>query len=239
MKTIEDIRHENLLAVVADLGSNKALADLIQKDPAQVSQWINKSPNSKTGKPRNVSSETARLIELATGKPTGWMDAPHQSIAPKKDANPAKFGIQEAREGYGAQAIEFVDAIASCGGGAVNHDADLRPPLLKEPSWFRRYQISPQDALAVWADGDSMADFIVDGDIVIFNRRKTTPRSGQIFLIEHPDGLRIKRLRRAIDGTWVLESNNPNKQRHPDEPITPDQADLLRIVGEFVYRQGG
>lgn len=162
MKTIEDIRHENLLAIVSELGANKALADLIQKDPAQVSQWVNRSPNSKTGRPRNISSDTARLTETATGKPSGWMDAPHKHATPKKDANPAKFGIQEVRDGYAAQPIEFVDAIASRGGGAVNPDAELSPPLLKQASWFRRYQIAPQDALAVWADGDSMADFIVD-----------------------------------------------------------------------------
>lgn len=50
MKTIEDIRHENLLAVVADLGSNKALADLIQKDPA-LSTWIEPSPPRSRSRP--------------------------------------------------------------------------------------------------------------------------------------------------------------------------------------------
>ena len=55
----------------------------------------------------------------------------------------------------------------------------------------------------------------------------------------HPDGLRIKRLRRLIDGGWALESSNPDKHRYPNETIAPDHADLLKILGEFVYRQGG
>jgi len=46
-------------------------------------------------------------------------------------------------------------------------------------------------------------------------------------------------MRRDIDGAWVLESMNPDKRRYPDEKVSPDQADLLRIRGQFVYRQGG
>lgn len=155
-----------------------------------------------------------------------------------KSANPSRYRIAEAGEDE-ALPIELSDARGSCGGGAIHWDDEKRQPLLKEPSWFRRYKIKPKDALAVWADGDSMADFIVDGDIVIFDTSKTTPKSGRIFLIEHPDGLRIKRLRRDIDGAWILESGNADKRRFPDERIAPDQASLLSIRGEFVYRQGG
>lgn len=156
-----------------------------------------------------------------------------------KSANPSRYRIADASEEGGALSIELSQARGSCGGGAIEWHYDSREPLLKEPSWFRRYKLKPSDALAVWADGDSMSDFIVDGDIVIFDKSKTTPRTGRIFLIAHPDGLRIKRLRREIDGTWVLESNNPDKRRFPDERIAADHAELLEILGEFVYRQGG
>lgn len=135
--------------------------------------------------------------------------------------------------------ITMIDAYGSCGGGAVAWELEPRAPLIKEPSWFKRYQVRADEVFGVFADGDSMADFIVDGDIVLFNKRKTTPKSGQIFLIDHPDGLKIKRLRRDIDGSWILESNNSDKRRFPDERIAPEQADLLKILGEFVYRQGG
>lgn len=153
-------------------------------------------------------------------------------------ARPAAFAITEAGPDD-ALPITMMDARGSCGGGGIHWDAEHRQPLMKEPSWFARYRIRPKDAIAVWADGESMADFIVDGDIVIFDKSRTEPRTGQIFLIDHPDGLRIKRLRRDIDGSWVLESSNPDKRRFPDERIAQDQAALLRIVGEFVYRQGG
>jgi phage repressor protein C with HTH and peptisase S24 domain len=110
---------------------------------------------------------------------------------------------------------------------------------VKEATFFKRYDVRPENAIAVYADGDSMSNFIVDGDIVIFDTSKTEPRTGKIFLIEHPDGLRIKQLRRDIDGSWVLASLNPDKQRFPDERIAPDHGARLKIHGQFVYRQGG
>lgn len=156
-----------------------------------------------------------------------------------KPVNLSRYDLTPATEDDGAIPIEMLNVRGSCGGGSINWDAENRLPLMKEPSWFRRYNLRPSDGLAVWADGDSMADFIVDGDIVIFDTSKTTPKSGRIFLIEHPDGLRIKRLRRGIDGAWILESGNPDKRHYPDDRIDPADADMLKIRGEFIYRQGG
>ena len=155
------------------------------------------------------------------------------------NATPSRYAVQEATPDAYVGQIRFIDARGSCGGGAINWEAEQRVPLIKEASWFTRYKVKPENALAVWADGDSMAEFIVDGDIVIFDKSKTRPRSGLIYLIDHPDGLKIKRLRRSINGGWILESANPDKHRYPDEVIAPDQESLLHIHGEFIYRQGG
>jgi len=135
--------------------------------------------------------------------------------------------------------IEYWNVKGSCGGGFLNYEQMPKGHLIKESTFFSKYGLRPENAFAIYADGDSMAEFIVDGDIVIFDKSKTTPRSGEIFAIEHPDGLRIKVLRRSIDGTWTLESKNPDKRRYPDEIIPASQSDLLKIHGQFVYRQGG
>lgn len=242
VQTIEDIRRANLVTLVARSGSQRNLAERLDIAASQISNWINQAPDSKTGKPRTMNSASARRIEEALGLDEGWMDKPHRAEEGPylgKDANLSRYIIRENCDGDEAGEIPFLDARGSCGGGLLNVDAEHRLPLIKEASWFKRYRVRPADALAVWADGDSMAEFIVDGDIVIFNRRKTEPRSGAIFLLEHPDGLRIKRLRREIDGTWVLESTNPDKRTYPDERVSPEHAGLLKILGEFVYRQGG
>lgn len=131
------------------------------------------------------------------------------------------------------------DVRGSCGGGIMNYEPASKGYLIKEASFFKKYGIKPDDAFAIHADGNSMANFIVDGDIVIFDTSKTRPVNDKIFAIEHPDGLKIKRLRRKAGGTWILESDNPDKRRYPDEEINAEQATLMKIYGQFVYRQGG
>lgn len=169
-----------------------------------------------------------------------WLNTGRGPMRPAGNATHPRYRVTEAPHDYDAASeIRMLDARGSCGGGSVVWELEDREPLIKEPSWFRRYRVKPDDLFAVFADGDSMADFIVDGDIVIFDKSKTEPKTGAIFLIDHPDGLRIKRLRRDIDGSWVLESLNPNKAMYPDERLTSDRGDLLKVMGQFVYRQGG
>lgn len=135
--------------------------------------------------------------------------------------------------------ISYVNARGSCGGGSLELGDEVKGTLVKEATFFAKYKVKPKDLVVVYADGDSMSNFIVDGDMVIFDTSKKNPISGKIFLINHPDGLKIKQLRREIDGSWLLESLHPDKRTYPDEKIAPGMTDLLSIVGQFVYRQGG
>ena len=212
--------------------SQAAIARACNIKAPSVTDWLN-------GRTKRIEGSnllaTAKLLNVSPD----WLASGRGPMRAEPEAKLARYRIAEGHEENGAVAVKFSSARGSCGGGVIAWEDDQRAPLYKEQSWFRRYQIKPENALAVWADGDSMADFIVDGDIVIFDVSKTTPRSGSIFLIDHPDGLRIKRLRREIDGAWVLESDNRDKRRFPDERIGPDQVDLLKICGQFVYRQGG
>ncbi|MNV54741.1 HTH-type transcriptional regulator PrtR [compost metagenome] len=132
-------------------------------------------------------------------------------------------------------------AKGSCGGGAfaTDHSDEVRERLVKEAGWFRRYGVKPGETLAIYADGDSMAEFIVDGDIVIFKRGVQDLVGGKIYAINTPDGLRIKRVHKRSDGTVVLASDNPNKARYPDEEYSAERAASLQFKGSFLYRQGG
>jgi hypothetical protein len=52
--------------------------------------------------------------------------------------------------------------------------------LIKEPGFFVKYKLKPEDAYAIYADDDAMAEFIIHGDIVIFDTAKISPRSCQM-----------------------------------------------------------
>lgn len=257
MKTISDIRHSNLLNLLTVYSTAKIAEALGHSSQSTLSQIINRHKDSRTGKPKNMGDVLARRIEAALSLPEGYMDTPlaqqHDQmltdtsnayileLSSPSNAIRTDFTISQgdSENLEGAFEIVYLDAKGSCGGGSIEQSDAPAGKLIKEASWFRKYQLKPKDAVVVYADGDSMADYISDGDMVIFNRSKKEPKSGKIFLINHPDGLRIKQLRREIDGTWVLESRNQDKRKYPDERIHPSMSELLIIEGEFVYRQGG
>jgi len=75
--TVDEIRRHRLFELLDELGSLVALARLLgHNGTAQISQWKTAAPDSKTGKPRKISDDSARRIEAVTGKPRGWMDSP-------------------------------------------------------------------------------------------------------------------------------------------------------------------
>lgn len=77
MKLIDDLRRDNLSILRKELGGLKQLAEKLEREDSQVSQWILGSKNSGTGKPRGMRSDTARFIESRCGKQEGWLDQDH------------------------------------------------------------------------------------------------------------------------------------------------------------------
>lgn len=251
---------ERLREVMQELKieSPKELARFCGVSEGLVSQWF--SGQTKLGpKPLLAFSKTHFSIEwISTGRlPKYVTDEGQRPLSPQgldelrggsriedRTNHPrrrtADFELVSADQTDGEVGeIEYWDAKGSCGGGFLNYEQLPKGHLIKEATFFHKYGVKPANLFAIYADGNSMADFIVDGDIVIFDKTKTTPVSGKIFLIDHPEGLRIKQLRRGIDGAWVLESKNPDKRTFPDERIEPGQEELLKLHGQFVYRQGG
>lgn len=77
MRSVEENRRANLALLQDELGNLQRVADLTGINKTQLSQWKNASPDSKTGKPRNMSSPSARRTEKALGKQPYWMDQEH------------------------------------------------------------------------------------------------------------------------------------------------------------------
>lgn len=73
MRPINEIRRENLLALVREAGSQVEVANRIRKDKNQVHQWLLVSGDAA----RNIGPRSARLLEAAFNKPEGWLDKVH------------------------------------------------------------------------------------------------------------------------------------------------------------------
>lgn len=103
MKTSSEIRHANLLTLIEEAGSIQAVAEKLGKDHAQISQLKTQAKHSKTGKPRLIGDDIARLIEERFELEIGWMDNLHEDgqvpPEPQAPASSVKwpFDVAEVR----------------------------------------------------------------------------------------------------------------------------------------------
>lgn len=87
------------------------------------------------------------------------------------------------------------------------------------------------DGLAVLqGEGDSMWPTIQDGARVLVDLKNTRLREG-IFAFRTGDELRVKRLRRLVDGIEIRSDND----RYPPETLHGDAADELTIIGSVIW----
>ncbi len=100
METIDAIHRHRLALLIKEAGSQAKLASKTGKSAAQISQWLNASKDSKTGKPRAMDRNTARDFERACGKPSGWMDQPIGAPTAVAANEPSVFEVltQDERE---------------------------------------------------------------------------------------------------------------------------------------------
>jgi phage repressor protein C with HTH and peptisase S24 domain len=215
---------------------------LVGVSSGTVSMWRS-GTTSPSGKNLVRLAKVLRVSEswITTGKSEGPNNAGGLNTAPYGE-DPSIGRIMspsEAEANYGVYSSEIplLQIDGSCGAGSTIDCEPLHTAkLIKEDNWFKRYKVKPRDAFAVYAKGDSMEMFIVDGDIVIFDKSKTVAKSSGIFLIRHPDGLKIKRLKQSITGDWLAVSLN---DKYSPEAIPKDLINEIQILGQFIYRQGG
>lgn len=200
------------------------------KQPS-VTDWFN-------GKTQRLGSKTLIPVARVLGVNPEWLN---DGKLPMRPSEPRSVGLR-VREELPAPSSDFeihvIDSPGSCGNGR-DGVGNVPRSIVMPAQWFKSRGLKADDLVAVIADGDANADYIAHGDVVIFDKTKRKPESGKIFLVHHPDGLKIRRLRLAVDGSWVLEYLGNDKARWPDDRIPPERIDLLKIEGQFVYRQGG
>lgn len=216
---IEEIYRERLKMLATECGSQTALAAKLEKSPAQVSQWINASKDSKTGKPRSMDRSTAREIERKCGKPDGWMDQPIEEAA----FNASDF-----------TPVRRADVAFSNGTGHVIYHEDEKPPLVFRSDFLRRLGISPGNAVVVDAVGISNEPKIVDGSVVLVNRGDRDRLDGRFFAFRYDGELLIKRLEH-IEGVGVLATaeNSNFKPKTKIYPATSDEQ--IEVIGHAVW----
>lgn len=115
MRTISEIRHSNLLLLLEEHGSLAELNDKLRlpRTDATLSQIKNRSPDSKTGKPRVMGDILARRLEAALGLDEGWMDNAQYRAGTREARVAMALQVMERMPDWQVdQAIKILDTIA-------------------------------------------------------------------------------------------------------------------------------
>lgn len=113
MKTIAEIRLDNLELLIEEYGSSDAVAELAETSPVYLSQLRNKALDSKTGRARQIGDPLARKLEIGCKKEVGWMDNPQYAPTSRNRQITQIVRIMEHMEDWQLdQATKILDTIA-------------------------------------------------------------------------------------------------------------------------------
>ncbi len=221
MKTIEEIRKENLENLIKTEGSVIGLSKRIGKSESQISQWRNNSTNSGTGKGRNIGPGSCRQIEKELGLPKAWMDTDHN-----------KTHEQQAV----SRQTRFIDIPFLAIDGTETPEAFPLPQQILDS-----LDLKPNAARIIQAYSGSMHPTIKNGSRVIIDTTDKTPQDGKIYLIkdgERGEKLLLKRLIFEYNyllekSIWVMKSDNQDKKTFPDKFLPP--VGTADIIGRAVW----
>lgn len=265
MKTIDEIRRENLLLAKARFGTFTALAEAAKVSAAYLSQINNATPESSTGKPKGMGDGVARKIEEALDESPGWMDVEHtensagayhipeESDVGKKRHGKRLFSVRDHEVGGRILPTEELpnpteeeftivpqlDIAAACGNGRFEDHVVVKGGLAFKKSFLREQGVPEHAARIIYADGGSMLPKIQDGRVVLINTAETTPMDGKIYAVCLPDGgLVLKRLvhdYHPAAGAIVWILRSDN----PDKTQFPDKIlppdDRTMIAGRAIW----
>lgn len=128
--------------------------------------------------------------------------------------------------------LPLFDVEAAAGRGLPVYDEQKLGEVAFDAQFLRDRGATPEACTVIRAKGDSMFPTIPDGSLLVVDHSQKSVAHGYITVIGIGDDLLVKRVRRRLDGTVELISDN---QAYPPEVIGTDRLDQLRVVGRVVY----
>lgn len=177
---------------------------------------------------RPLNIEAAKKFSLGLGRP---IDEFSPTLA-KRIAEASERIDQDAPEADHAP-IRLVDAKASAGKGEIVFSDDITKVLMFRRDWLAKNDAKPDQTIGFEVAGDSMADLhIIDGSVVLANRRRTDPLSKRVYVVWINGKLYVKELVKK-DGMWWARSHNAARAADYPDILIDDPA--ARIVGRAFW----
>ncbi|KPG98366.1 cI repressor protein [Pseudomonas sp. RIT-PI-q] len=151
---------------------------------------------------------------------------------------PAGDDIQEPTDERYAFVSQYT-ARAAAGDGHDNPHVEIRSTLAFKKEWLRVKGLNPKNLKVIYADGDSMWPTVSDRDVLLVDESRLEPTDGQIYVLASADkGVIVKRLIKTALGSWIIRSDNEDKNEYPDLMLSRSEINEHRIIGRVVWRGG-
>jgi phage repressor protein C with HTH and peptisase S24 domain len=132
--------------------------------------------------------------------------------------------------------VDMLDVSGSTGPGNVNDQHETLGRFAFRRSWLAKRGVMPKMAKIVRARGQSMADRINDGDLVLVNTAIQQMQSDGIYVV-HLDGYDYVKLLRRDFATGGLEIISFNPAYRP-QLVPQGRLGEVRILGRAVWHGG-
>lgn len=129
--------------------------------------------------------------------------------------------------------IDYIHIAPSCGRGTVVLDeADVTPVRIGKEVIKDIWKVSTPEVLKLFkASGDSMADTIEDGNILLVDTSRTDYHNGGIYVLTINNDWFVKRLRLRINGDLEIISDN---SKYEPEILKPNTDIEINVVGRVI-----
>ncbi|NNP72093.1 DNA-binding protein [Acinetobacter defluvii] len=245
------LRRKNLRTAINTALENKgfksdvAFCEHYDLNPSHISQLMNGHGS--------FGERAARNLEKKVGWDSGLLDKPILNLEKNNDAPnsseklkgdihfaPVEFRSADTKGRPNNVRIPiYKDVKASCGAGIENflEDAseylDIDPQILK----LMGIQTNPKNLKIIYSAEYSMYPTVAPDSPLFVDVSDKDPnnlKSGNVYVFTHNHELRMKRVFVSYGSNTVkLTSDNPDKNRYPDEFITNEQLNEINFVGRL------
>ncbi|WP_407595075.1 S24 family peptidase [Acinetobacter lwoffii] len=242
---------DRILKRMADLGlKHKDLVAATGASKGAVSHWLS-GVNTPSGERLLLLAKLLRVSPdwLLTGEefkrlnPSNMQDFmdkhgltnKEESSFDANDVHKPTVVDQDSENGF--IWIDVVEANFSCGTGeSIEFHFDvINGKFPFPPSFFQKKYVDPSCMRIIKAKGDSMSDFIHDGDLVGIDISQTEIVDGGIYAVYFEGEGMIKQIFKEEGGKLSLHSLNP---KYRDREVTEQNGLNFRVMGRQFWRAG-
>ena len=217
--------NDRIAKAISQSGKQKIeIAALCDVRPSAVSQWI-------SGEIKTLKAGHVFALQEATGYRAEWI------VLGKGPEREEEEAGSPRSDDYSL--IPQFTARGASGRGYLNDHVEVKGGLAFKKDWLRRIGLKDGRLSVFYNSGDSNWPTLSDGEVLLLDESQNEPRNGNMYALLTSDGeIIIKRLIRDITGGWIIRSDNQDKTRYPDQPVSDEGMNAVQVIGRVVWRGG-